>query len=427
MPSDFRDQKNLDEWIEPDYFQRLRGLRRWRKPLCAAVGLLCVAGVVVAYFVPHSARLVQAGVVSPAHSLFNHDCSRCHVEAFQTAKKVLPWNASLRVVPDHACVECHDGPAHNELQAEEVRCATCHREHRGRTSLARVDDGHCTGCHGNLAAHRKPSDRRLVFGNVHAFNDDHPEFRLIREKKEDPGRLRFNHQLHLDVDGILNSKGEKERLQCAVCHVPDNTGRYTQPINYQANCARCHPLGFAPGLEARHRLQPDKLREFLTAVYTRQPKRDLVSPPPPPILPLPGKRHVKTGETVKERVDVALRLLLEGKRACGECHLAEDGGPLTQLTTAIARPKIPERWLNHARFGHQAHRMLACTECHAARESSAASDVLMPKLESCQKCHNGRADGARSDCAECHNYHDRRGKHETPRNWTIDESLGNHP
>jgi len=47
----------------------------------------------------------------------------------------------------------------------------------------------------------------------------------------------------------------------------------------------------------------------------------------------------------------------------------------------------------------------------------------MPKLESCQKCHNPSA-GVRNDCAECHTYHDRKlsdGKH---RGLTIDRCLG---
>src|SRR5215468_7910897 len=197
MPSAFRNQKNLKEWLELDYYQRPRGLRRWCNRLTLLLLLLCVVGVAGAFFlIPRPARLVQAGPVTSAHSIVR-DCERCHQEAFSTAKKLLPENASLRVVPDDACTQCHDGPAHNSMQSEEVHCATCHREHRGRPALARVPDGDCTACHADLKNHRKGGDYGLVYKDVHAFNDDHPEFRLLRDDKKDEARLRFNHEYHL--------------------------------------------------------------------------------------------------------------------------------------------------------------------------------------------------------------------------------------
>jgi hypothetical protein len=50
--------------------------------------------------------------------------------------------------------------------------------------------------------------------------------------------------------------------------------------------------------------------------------------------------------------------------------------------------------------------MLACTECHKAEGSKLTSDVLLPNLASCQGCHTP-AKGVRSDCVECHRFHDR--------------------
>ncbi|HLJ93222.1 MAG TPA: cytochrome c3 family protein, partial [Gemmataceae bacterium] len=68
--------------------------------------------------------------------------------------------------------------------------------------------------------------------------------------------------------------------------------------------------------------------------------------------------------------------------------------------------RIPQVWLSHSRFSHARHRMLRCTECHDAANSSMAKDVLLPKIESCRQCHNSQI-GARADCAECHRYHQR--------------------
>ena len=36
-----------------------------------------------------------------------------------------------------------------------------------------------------------------------------------------------------------------------------------------------------------------------------------------------------------------------------------------------------------------------------------AADVLMPSIDTCKQCHNRTTAGVRSDCLECHQYHDR--------------------
>ena len=41
MPSEFRDQKNLPEWIEPHYFRRPREWRVWCARLVWAALALC--------------------------------------------------------------------------------------------------------------------------------------------------------------------------------------------------------------------------------------------------------------------------------------------------------------------------------------------------------------------------------------------------
>lgn len=79
---------------------------------------------------------------------------------------------------------------------------------------------------------------------------------------------------------------------------------------------------------------------------------------------------------------------------------------------------IPSRWQPHARFSHNAHQMMNCAECHeGAVRSEQTADILLPGVKLCQQCHSStpkprgagtrmRYFGARSDCVECHTYHD---------------------
>jgi hypothetical protein len=218
---------------------------------------------------------------------------------------------------------------------------------------------------------------------------------------------------------------------------PRRPGAYMAPIVYENHCAACHPLSFDPAIkqQAPHRVQPDKIKEFLTNLYKENEKNPSISTRPAPFLPLPGKRSGGvTGSSVEDRVDMALRGLLEGKRACGECHLAKDGEPVSLYTKEIARPEIPEIWLKHARFDHSAHtsRGINCIECHkdaypnrdpaanerevlasSGKRRQGAEDVMIGNIKECRQCHSPRpepkfADAglqAKFDCAECHTYH----------------------
>jgi hypothetical protein len=230
---------------------------------------------------------------------------------------------------------------------------------------------------------------------------------------------------------------------------PRKPGAYMAPIVYENHCAACHPLDFDPATkqQAPHRLQPDKLKTFLTDYYKENQSTASAPTRPTTLLPLPGKRSGGPVATpsVQERVDGALRLLLEGKRACGECHLAEGGGSVNLYTKNIDVPKngaggkdkaplIPEIWLKHARFDHSAHtsRGINCIECHKdaypnkdpavnereVLDSSAmlrqgAEKVMIGNIKECRQCHSPKPEPkfsdaglqARFDCAECHTYH----------------------
>lgn len=100
--------------------------------------------------------------------------------------------------------------------------------------------------------------------------------------------------------------------------------------------------------------------------------------------------------------------------------LAPATGP---IATAEGR-----RWFAGSVFDHDAHREMACLDCHAqAAGSSLTSDVLLPDVQSCVGCHHpgGSAKGAASNnCVSCHVYHDRAEETRSSKGLEMAELLG---
>jgi predicted CXXCH cytochrome family protein len=459
MPSSLRDPKTLSEWLELDYFRRPRLLRR----LWYTVLVLAFVGSAVVFawffFMPRQRGGFQSRPVSTAHAMFNNNCGVCHTEAFRTWDRLARFDSSLRSVPNSACESCHSGPKHHETQIGERDCAECHKEHRGHATLMRLDDNHCTSCHADL----KRNDGTTPGYDVHvtAFAPGrHPEFRLWRDGESDPGKITFNHAVHLRPQGIPTlDPGQRarqraeaaklgaaipgddrpvvlERLDCQSCHQPDEAGRYMRPIRFDSHCQKCHalsmqliggwqdkglealaqPLADSPvphpspsqGVESVRGVARDRLSRFITDPKHQaflgqpaEPESERAVPGTPPAARLSAKQF----EWVNEQQRKIERLLFDG--SCKRCHQETSDparGP-SGLPSFVAS-NIPERWQKHAMFNHQSHRMLGCVQCHAATTSERAADVLMPKVEMCWKCHNTQAPKARADCAECHLYHD---------------------
>ena len=453
MLSFLRNSKVIADWLELDYFRRRRRLPRLRRVVTWTAFLACPVLVALS-FLPGRQTVYQAGPVSAAHMMFNADCGRCHQAAFATGQRLLAVDDRRPSVPDGACLACHDGPIHHEQQTQTPNCVRCHREHRGRAALARVGDPQCVDCHGALRTKDGPTRYHSA---VTAFATDHPPFGQWRKQAlSDPGTIRFNHKAHLELHGISPEtlrrfQAPLARLEakgCAYCHQaapPPAAGevnqepdqRYMQPIRYEQHCAACHPLGARVfGAErvvdkhfqeaaARFRKQaaphpqPNEtatvvravLRERLLTLATENAAvLDLPAPPPEPESPVPGRHRAAPADRsqlkwANDQLKRNEELLFDVKNdGCLRCHTQQGRDP-TGLPM-YAPSAIPTRWFPHARFSHPSHRMLQCVACHPASASEKTSDVLMPTIDTCRACHNPRV-GARSDCVECHWYHDR--------------------
>jgi hypothetical protein len=465
MPSEFRDPKTLAEWIELDYHQRSRWLRRWQTWL--TLGTLLIGGAAAAVYalMPRASESYQAGSLSAAHALFSNDCRQCHTNAFQTTQRFVDPNAAT--VPDEACKACHAGPLHNKdavRDSERVRCAECHHEHHGRDFLARVADSECTACHGQLKAHSQ-REGGAMYQDVLAFPAHHPL--EARSGRTDPGRLRFNHKKHMASDLVVIDRGEgPKHLDCIDCHRSDDgsivagvegkparfqlgqssplgdAGQYMQPIRYEKHCKACHPLsvqlsGVLQGEEAKQAGEefrkrplphpgPGQNTESVRGVI-RDRLFDLVSrdhlarevPADRPGIPRPAFEDtgIEAWTLVQKAMSDPDRLLFseEARKVetsqfqlsggCRYCHGDEmkKQPPDAQAWPEVAHVKLPERWWEHARFNHKRHRMMQCIECHGdAMTSEKTSDVLVPTdLNLCARCHSADARGSAAARHDC--------------------------
>jgi len=457
--------------MDLQYFTHMHPLRKWRRWLAIGIPVIAVVWFVTARATGEGQKVYSSGPLSAHHAFFGKRCELCHVTTGYFHKEV----------KDEACLGCHDAPAHHAdamlTTVKQPACGSCHVEHRASQQLAKTADAGCTGCHSDLSTVAKSdvvaklekvssSSNGESFDKVHVngFDEHHPEFAAFQTG--DPGTVKLNHYAHLH-DKIAGPNGENDKVQmtCTDCHRPaadrrawpyahaveacptapssgapavqtvsatmeDNprvssSRAYMQPIKFATQCAGCHmkDLQFDKRFsDTVPHCQTDVVQKFLVEKYTQYIAAHpaAMSEPLVPnrvdlsslvVLPAPPKTHE---EWVKWQVANADRLLY-GK-GCKLCHTMVQGeGPVP----TVAKSQMAVRWMQHADFDHDAHRMVKCESCHSqALNSKKTSDVLIPSIKSCQSCHQqGGAmhDAADGRCSECHQYHDWQNERQTPK------------
>ncbi len=145
--------------------------------------------------------------------------------------------------------------------------------------------------------------------------------------------------------------------------------------------------------------------EDLARIDRRGPRRPIVSGRSRPgQFASGGTYDVNFGRPAASLIGINRALMPGG--VCGDCHIPTRKGGRPDLIPV----NLPERFMQHGFFTHEAHKKEKCIDCHEATTSKTATDLLLPDLASCRDCHEG-ASAIRtkkivpSGCAMCHGYH----------------------
>ena len=414
-----------------NYFKRMSRVRAWQWWLAA--GALVAAMVwFSASTITHGAAVLSAWPMSSSHAVIGERCELCHVPVI-AATRFTPGFGMRRHVPDAACLQCHVAAAHHPTAVAAMAttktptCASCHTEHVGAMHLAAVADSGCTQCHARLESR---SGVLKVAASVTSFASGHPEFEPLQKasdaEKKAATALAFNHAEHMRA-GLKGPTGPVT-LECATCHAAtlradSRQGNGMQPVSFEKSCRSCHSLGFDVHVqaEAPHK-SPTEVDAFVRASLTQFAEQhpQVVSDEIkhwPMQQAVPGMMQMAAPKNEQQWVQVSVMRAetILWRERCGLCHKADAGIPSDGSLPVYQVVAQPQRWLPDAVFSHPAHGAVACAECHVkALSDGGEHEVLMPSIETCRRCHDGRsspqgpalASGhAESGCFLCHVYH----------------------
>lgn len=459
-----RTSKSVARRHDLNYFKKGSPLRRWQGLLTLAA-LACSLLWLGSSFAFRGSQLLSSGPVSSSHAVFGANCQACHLPV----KGTLFHRAGFRRdVPDSACLACHNVPAHQARQTFTPRCSSCHTEHTGSMLLAHTADANCTQCHRSL---RVQSGTAHFVTAVGSFPARHPEFAPLRSGFRFDPAIKFAHAAHMKR-GLLGPHGPIT-MACDDCHraASDSTapwpygsfqpaslagsampgptpagelsrdhGRaYLAPVTYAATCHDCHTLRFDSRIaaEAPH-ADPARVRAFIAlsirtwaAQHPDAVASEIRSWTSDTRQRVPRVTLTVVPHNAAEWITIRTAQAEERiwRESCNLCHQEQipeipASSTSQEISAALTNPATlpvlasthqPERWLTHAVFSHQAHQSVGCVECHTrAASSQNASDILLPSISACRRCHDGQsrpqgpalaAGHAESGCFLCHKYH----------------------
>ena len=437
-----------------NYFKTMSPIRAWQWWL-ALVALGCAVAWFATSTIAQGNTSFSSGPISSSHAVFGQKCELCHIPMV-AATRFTPAIGFRDKVPDSACLSCHVATAHHPMETKETpTCSSCHTEHIGAMHLASTTDHGCIQCHANLETRTGTLN---VARNVDSFAKEHPDFRPLRmisdKDRAATFALKFNHAEHMHPK--LAGPHGPENLTCQSCHLAavNDMGRqeaHIAPVSFEKSCRSCHSLDFDKHItqQAPHSTAAEAQTFVVKSINDyAQAHPDVVAGEirnwPPDAL-LPGQVRMAPPKTTQEWINyrVTQSEIILWRVKCGLCHrdlnrtgdttiqaplmatsFTPGGGMPSIMPTAVAElaatPEIePSKqrihWFRAAVFSHPAHQAVECSECHtAALTSTNGTEVLMPSIATCRKCHDGESSPqgppvktghAESGCFLCHVYH----------------------
>lgn len=455
-----RTTKKLAQRIDLNYFKRPTPLKRAKFWLSLLLPLLALVWIAWRSF-SGDHRVYSSGRMSEAHAVLERECAACHVQQ--------AGGFSAKAA-DLACLACHDGPVHHANETKSLACSACHGEHRGRMNIHAASNQSCAECHADLKVNGRATvfaphihsfeDNHPQFAALREGARDPGTIKLNHAIHMKPIRRGPNGPIvtlecrnchHLTAaDADLTYADVKYRAASVsyrdsgeVLQLPSGTPRPPRPITgreliapvkFANACAACHLLTFDKRFddgvphdkpEVVHAYLVKKFRDYIAGHPTevrvqRDPSRDLTGKPMPPEV-----RNLTPAQWVAERTAESEELLW--RKTCNQCHklapfsrnsptiirqsaLGSDAGNAYDHSAElpdVVPANITLQWMPHSKFDHSAHTGFTCVSCHErALTSRETSDILLPGIATCQKCHAPGPDHAESRCFECHTYHD---------------------
>ena len=237
--------------------------------------------------------------------------------------------------------------------------------------------------------------------------------------------LVFPHALHMSSSGCVASMAKElgvrtdaaGALQCSSCHTATPDGKTFVPVEMQRNCSTCHSLTFDTFNGVNRSLphgQPQQVVATMLDFY-KAAAVDVSHGTVGDERRLPGQAAADRTAEMRQvafthadsRAADRIRAIFSPGGACYGCHQILK--PTSGLNYGVAPVVLQQHFLPRAQFDHGAHMTagMSCEQCHAARKSQSATDVLMPDISTCRSCHAGEAAYAKvpSPCISCHTFH----------------------
>jgi predicted CXXCH cytochrome family protein len=235
------------------FAKRVPSIYFWTLALVTPILIFLLAAPIMGLNEP----IWSSGPLTKSHKFLQKDCRSCHEKNFE-------------MVSDKSCKKCHEMGDHVDFltthQEFNDKCASCHREHLDEKALILTESELCLQCHADIKKIKADSKYPAMNG----FNQTHPEFELIRNKRVDRAKLKLNHKYHLSSIELDDSETGKKRLMvCKDCHVPDNNGEYMDPITFEKYCVSCHKLKMSG---AAHMLRVPHVKANLIRTFLKEPE-----------------------------------------------------------------------------------------------------------------------------------------------------------